>query len=171
MNTYIRLLNTVLILVLAGILCSAFIYQIVLNEEPCPLCMLQRLGLMGIAIGALLNLRFGIKPLHYGISIFSALFSSSVSLRQISLHICPGFPTFGTPVFGLGLYTWAFLAAVCSIFVVALLLFLYGENGKKEHKTVEMSGFEKFAFGILFVITTINIFSTLSECGLSACTG
>lgn len=159
-----RFLNALWIYVLSGILLGAYIYQDVEREIPCSLCMLQRLAMICIAIGPMLNLRIKFSPLHYGISLLGCIFGSAVSLRQISLHVCPGFPTFGVQVLGFELYTWAFLVFAFSLIGMALLLFLYKEEEEKS-----LNIFEKGAFLFIFLITLSNCITTLFECGLSAC--
>ena len=56
------------------VLIAAFVFQVGLHELPCPLCLLQRLGLLGIAFGTLLNLRYGTRVIHYALSCLSAIF-------------------------------------------------------------------------------------------------
>jgi disulfide bond formation protein DsbB len=163
-----RILNRLWIFVLCGVLIGAFSYQIIESEEPCPLCLLQRLGMIGIATALLLNLRFGIKVEHYGLAILSALIGRIVSLRQISLHVCPQFPTFGQPVFGYDLYVWAFIVFTCSVFAAAVLLIVFGFSGNRDVHPV-WNGWDKLAFAAVFLITLANIFTTFMECGLSPC--
>ena len=86
---------------------SGFGYQLITHEDPCPLCLLERLGMIGIGVGALMNLRFGLRVEHLGLSLLAAFAGRLVSLRQIALHVCPEFPTFGSPVLGFDLYVWA----------------------------------------------------------------
>lgn len=162
----VRFLNVLLALILMGTLSGAYYQQYFKHELPCPLCMLQRLAMFSIAIGALLNLRFGIRPQHYAVSLLGAFFGASVSLRQIALHVCPGFPVFGIPVFGLALYTWAFIVFCCSILGIILLLFLYSPV---EKKVVHISLLEKITFCIVFVLLLANFITTFDECGLGFC--
>ncbi len=168
MNHLARILNAILAFVLCGVLLGAYAVQFLKHELPCALCLLQRVGMLGVATGALLNLRFGIRSAHYGISILSALFGGFVSLRQISLHVCPGFPIFGVPVWGLELYTWAFIVFASSIFVVTIMLFLPttsdGHRGK-----VRMSAFEGTVFWFVLFIALANVITTLQECGFGSC--
>lgn len=165
-----RNLNALMVIVLSSVLLAAFGVQIFMHEEPCPLCMLQRLGMIGVATGALLNIWFGIRMSHYGLCLFSALTGSFVALRQISLHVCPGFPTFGIPVLGLSLYTWSFVVFVCIIFAVAFLLFLYNpEENKVESPPINSLG--KFAFILILCIALANIVTTFMQCGFSPCEG
>ena len=155
-------------MVLCGVLLAGFAYQFILKEEPCPLCLLQRLGMIGVAAAILLNLRFGIKVEHYGLAIFSALIGRIVALRQISLHVCPQFPTFGQPVFGFDLYVWSYIVFSCSMFASAVLLIIYG-YAKREDLEPTWHRMERGVFWLLFLIAFGNMVNTLIKCGLTAC--
>ncbi|MDR2539884.1 MAG: disulfide bond formation protein B [Chlamydiales bacterium] len=165
-----RSLNAIWAFVICGVLLGGYSVQFLKHELPCPLCLLQRLSMIGVAMGPLLNLRFDIYPTHYAVSILSALFGGFVSLRQISLHVCPGFSSFGEPVLGLELYTWALIVFASSIFVSAIMLFLHITPPQRIQK-MQMNTFENMAFWLVLFMTTANVVTTLQECGLSACTG
>lgn len=160
-------LNALVIVILAGVLLSAFGVQLFLHEQPCPLCLLQRLGMLGVATALMLNVRFGIYPSHYGLALLSSLFGGFVALRQISLHVCPGMPKFGMPVLGLSLYTWSFVIFVCCVLSVALLLFLYDPAKSKKPQPINEWGI--FAMGIILAVAAANIITTLLQCGLGIC--
>lgn len=160
-------MNALLIFILCGIISGALFIQFVENEKPCPLCLLQRVGMIGVAIGALFNLHFGIKPAHYGFSLISCLVGGAVALRQISLHVCPNFPKFGVPVFGLSLYTWSFLTFASAILYIAILLFLH--STKDETTSMKGHPIAKSAFVYLFLIILINTVATFFQCGIGPC--
>ncbi len=160
--------NVLFIYVLCFVLFAAYVYQYSKHENPCPLCLLQRLGMLGVASSLLLNLRFGIKPQHYGLAILSAAAGRIVSLRQIGMHICPEFGTFGEPVLGLDLYVWAWIVFSCSIVACAILLILYGFTKKKE-STPTWGRVEMGAFGTVAFLAGANVLTTLIECGISSC--
>lgn len=122
-----KILNFLDIIGICAVLIFAFYIQIFWHEEPCPLCNLQRLAWIGVAIGILLNLRFGISSRHYSLSLLSALIGAGVALRQVTLHIVPGEAGFGAPIFGLHLYTLSFMGFIVSLFYLALLMF-FGDN-------------------------------------------
>jgi disulfide bond formation protein DsbB len=121
------------ILVLCSVLLGAFGVQFLEGELPCPLCILQRLGMMLAATGAaymLVKWKDGeLSPLDYmtghGMIILGALGGSFVSIRQILLHIMPGDAGYGDPVLGLHLYSWALVVFVCLIGSSAICL-LFG---------------------------------------------
>lgn len=162
------LLNEIWIIVLCGVITGAFFYEIFKRQLPCPLCLLQRLGMIATAMGPLFNLIFGIRPKHYAFAMAGAIFGGSVSIRQILLHICPGFPTFGLPVFGLELYTWAFIVAVSSLVATLLLLALY----KQSEEYVAPSPLRPLGYvAVIYLIAIIlaNTVVTFMECGVNFC--
>lgn len=166
MRFWERDLNALLIVILSGVLLSAFGVQFLFREQPCPLCMLQRLGMLGVACAAALNIWHGVRMSHYALMLLSALVGGFVALRQISLHVCPGFASFGFPVLGLSLYTWSFIVFVCVVLYVALLLFLYDP---KETQEAPVNTWSKFATGAIFLIAFLNIFTTFMTCGFGPC--
>jgi disulfide bond formation protein DsbB len=170
MDSFQRLINRLWILVLCLVMLGAYFYQITKSEEPCPLCLLQRLGMIGICCSLFLNLRFGIKAEHYGMALLSAILGRIVSLRQISLHVCPDFPTFGEPVFGYDLYVWAFIVFTCSVFATAISLIIFGFTSHKPVLPV-WNKWDKMVFLLVAMITFANVISTFFECGLGPCVG
>lgn len=170
---FARKLNIIGVLGICGVLLGAYYVQFVGHEFPCPLCLLQRLGMLGVAFGAMLNLRYGVQPAHYGVSLLSAVFGASVSVRQILLHIVPGTGGFGTPVWGLHLYTWAFIVFVVAIFLIGIMLIFEGQFKKDLlHKApVRIGFFVKTVFLLAVFITAANVVTTFLECGFGACPG
>lgn len=164
-----RFLNVIWILVLAAVLIAAYTYQFTTKQDPCPLCELQRLAMIATSIGAMLNLRYGLKRMHYSIGIFGCLFGTAVSLRQISLHICPKFPTFGTRILGYELYTWSFVVFYCSLLGVAILLLLFRPEDAKLHP--KMNWFEISASMLMFLLAVANAVTTFMACGFGYCQG
>lgn len=163
-----RDLNALLIIILSIVLLSAFGVQFIWHESPCPLCMLQRLGMIGVAAGAALNILFGTRMSHYGLMLLSSLMGGFVALRQISLHVCPGFGEFGLPVLGLSLYTWSFIVFVCVVLYVALLLFLYDpEESMQEPPPVNL--WSKSALYLIIFIALANMITTFMQCGIGPC--
>jgi len=162
-----RDLNALVVIIICGVLLSAYGVEFLYHETPCPLCMLQRLGMVAAAAALLLNVRFGIKMSHYGLALISCIVGGTVALRQISLHVCPGMPAFGFPVLGLSLYTWSFIVFVCTALAIAGLLFLYDPKDSREEPEQDKLG--SLAYGLLLTIAAANIFTTLYHCGLSAC--
>jgi disulfide bond formation protein DsbB len=114
------------------VMLSAFYIQFAMGEFPCPLCMLQRYAMILSTLAALfivMQARRGtLTTARYaqglGMGLIAVLAGSSVSIRQMLLHIKPGDHGYGEPVLSLHLYTWAFITfAIVAIYVgVALIL-------------------------------------------------
>ncbi len=115
------------VLGVAIILCGALVMQFYFHEDPCPLCLLQRAGFVGIGISLLLNLRYGNRSANWASAILCACAGMSASIRQICLHITTP-EGFGSPVWGFHLYTWCFFAFAATIIGSALMLLIYPEQ-------------------------------------------
>lgn len=168
-NKLDRLCNTIELAGVIGILSLALALQIIYHELPCPLCLYQRLGFFGIALGYLLNLRFGFRPSHYAVVILSALYTSFVALRQIALHVVPGSGAYGDPVFGFHLYTWSFIIAMIILGTTTLMMGI-----DRQYNTTHFGNRKfKVLMHILFAITTLliglNVISVYLECGFKNC--
>jgi disulfide bond formation protein DsbB len=151
---------------IVAILLLAFVFQIIYHELPCPLCLYQRLGFFGIAIGFLLNLRFGFRPSHYAVVILSALYTSFVALRQIALHVVPGTGAYGNPIFGFHLYTWSFIIAMLVLTSTTCMLSVDRQYTKRKTK-LGLVGNSLFA--ITALLLSLNIVSIYFECGFTMC--
>ncbi|MGV0991341.1 MAG: disulfide bond formation protein B [Mycobacterium sp.] len=115
------------------VMLSAFFIQFVKGEFPCPLCMLQRYGMILATLGALFVImqarRGTLTVARYaqglGMGLIGVLAGASVSVRQIELHILPGDPGYGEPFLRLHLYTWAFVTfAIVMIYVGVMLMLM-----------------------------------------------
>lgn len=164
-----RNLNASISIILNGVILAAFGVQFIWHEQPCPLCLLQRLGMIAVSTAALLNVRFGIKTSHYGLMLIASLMGGFIALRQIALHVCPEFPKFGDPVLGLSLYTWSFIVFCCCILAVSLLLFIYNPFRAEETNKPRLNAYHSFAFGFAFLIAMSNFAATLMQCGIGPC--
>lgn len=163
------ILNAIDAIGIGLILMIAFLLQFVLNELPCPLCILQRIGLLGIAFGFLLNIRFRAHPAHYTLSLLAAILTGFVAMRQILLHITPGSGSYGEALFGMHLYTWTFILSVAAILYISIILAVLSQylhsvtENKVRHRLAHI------AFGLIIGLALANAVSTYLECGFAAC--
>lgn len=163
-----RTLDTLALLGISGVLLVAFYYQFALGELPCPLCALQRVGFIVAGVGLMLNLRVGRSPAHYGIVLLSAVAAGSASLRQIALHVVPGSGSYGSALFGLHFYTWAFVAYGALVAYVGLLL-LVDARPQAPERPKPFGGLPKFASIVFVAVAAANAAAFLLECGLGPC--
>jgi len=164
---HINFLNTLGLLGLTAVLLIGFVLQFALNELPCPLCLLQRVGFAMVMFGFLLNVKYGPEQRHYGVILLGALFGAATALRQISLHVIPGTPGYGSPIFGMHYYTWAFVLFGATVLGVALLLILWNEEWNSQSFT--MSGFGRLVCLLAITSVALNFVSTFAECGPYEC--
>jgi disulfide bond formation protein DsbB len=162
--------NVLSLYALAGLLAAAFAAQLLLHELPCPLCLLQRVQFAMLAIGPILNIRFGPRPGHYAVSLLAAILGAVVSTRQILLHIMPGDAGYGTVLLGYHYYTWALIGFVAAIGLLATMLLFdrqFETNAVAPKATA--GAFAGIAVWLVIGLTAANVASTLLECGFDAC--
>ena len=148
----------------------AFYFQIFLGELPCPLCMMQRIGLLMVGFGFFLNVRFGPSALHYAIIIFSAMVGAFASVRQVALHIVPGTGGFGSTVFGLHMYTWGLISFMATVVFVALMLVV--DRNRLSERTANAGTWVSRSLGALLLgLGIANVVSDLLVCGFAVCSG
>lgn len=164
-----RLLNAIGLLGIGTVLALAFIDQIWFGDLPCPLCILQRAGFFAAGFGVALNIIFGPKPSHYGVAIIGAAAGGAISMRQILLHIVPGTGSYGNAVFGLHLYTWAFIAAVVIVVGCAIMLLDDRQFSRAEPMSVRLKALPLSALLLFLVLAVANIGSTIALCGAGFC--
>jgi len=178
-----RVLNFVGMMAMVGVLIGAYIIQFYYRELPCTLCLLQRLAMVGVAVGAAMNLMLGPDPRHYGVCLISAAFGLTISVRQSMLHINPffdkttGLPTmeatanapFGESIFGLNMYVWGLVIFGTVMLAVGIAQLFHGqfEPSKKEPKW--LSQLATIGVRSLVVVVALQTVTTFLECGPGDC--
>ena len=163
-------LNALSLYAVALVLAAAFAAQFMLHELPCPLCLLQRILFATLAVGPILNIRFGPRPSHYAISLLAAMAGAVASTRQVLLHIMPGDAGYGSALLGYHYYSWALIGFVAAIVLLAAIL-LFDRQFADEGAAPPADGgaFAQIAVWLVIVLTVANVVTTLLECGPSAC--
>lgn len=124
-----RVLNVVAILGVGAVLGASLYYQFVLDDAPCKLCLLQRVCMLGVTLGGVMNLALGMRVRHYAITIMFAVSGALASGRHILINACPvpGEPSgYGPAIAGFHTYTWAFAVFGVAIFASAIMLMWRG---------------------------------------------
>jgi len=169
-----RVINLLALAGLLVVLSGSLDLQFGFGEPPCPLCLIQRSGMIGLAVGPIMNLLWGIRPAHYAISILAAIVGGAGSTRQILLHIAdPNDPGYGPAVLGYHLYTWAFItfligAAGCALLIMWTAPFAAADEGV----TVNRGWLRMICFTIIAWVSLDALIiglSVLPECGLGMC--
>ena len=164
-----RLLNALGLILVDTVLALAFVDQLWFRDLPCPLCILQRAAFFAAGFGLALNIVFGPRPSHYGATILGAATGAAISMRQILLYIVPGSGAYGNDIFGLHLYTWAFIAFVLMIIGSAILLLDDRQFARTEPWSTHLNVLPLTAFMVFIVLVVGNVISTLLICGGGLC--
>jgi disulfide bond formation protein DsbB len=176
--TFSRLINIAALFALLGVLAGSLHLQFGVGEQPCPLCLVQRSAMIGLAVGPAMNLLWGIRARHYALSILAALVGGAASTRQILLHIAdPADPGYGPTIFGLHLYTWAFVTFLVAVAGCAILImwnrpFELNDKGvigqRHWHRTLTLFITIWVLLWVLVDLIVIGV-SVIPECGLGMC--
>ncbi|MGE5261606.1 MAG: disulfide bond formation protein B [Actinomycetota bacterium] len=164
-----KLLNALALIAVDTVLALAFVDQLWFSDLPCPLCILQRAGFTAAGFGLVLNIIFGPKPSHYGVTILGATVGAAVSIRQILDHIVPGTGSYGNAMFGLHLYTWAFIAFVLMIVGSAIMLFADRQFSRAEPMSSRLKPLPVTAIITFLLLALGNVVSTALICGAGFC--
>ncbi len=170
LERWIKFANILTVLGLSLILLTASGLEFALHELPCPLCLLQRAGLLCVILAFMMNLHFGVRTTYYGLALLGTLLTGIMALRQIALHVIPSTGSYGPPVFGLHLYTWLFMITLALIAWIAYLLLYHHQFFSEiaEKTRVQKKGMI-ILNGVVFFVIALNIVTTYLECGFKQC--
>ena len=165
-NRLHRFGNYIGLIMICIVLLIAFYDQLCNHELPCPLCLLQRVCFIAVGLCMCMNLKQSIRTLYYGLMMISALLGFGVSFRQALLHMQPGDPGYGSPIFGIYLYTWSVIGFLFIIgFISIAMLFEYGFVKKEQKQNLWTMSLMIFFLVLIFA----NVVSTFLECGPFFC--
>jgi disulfide bond formation protein DsbB len=170
-----RVLNILGILGVAAVLGASLYYQFVEHDSPCKLCQLQRVCMIGVTLGAVLNLTLGMRVRHYAVSIMFAVSGALAAFRHILINACPvpGEPSgFGPAIAGLHTYTWAFTVFGVAIFASAAMLMWSAALDDSDPGCLDGRHWTKPAAIVAVVLVLlICVVMTISSFGIAATAG
>lgn len=178
-----RILNLLGLLGIIAVFLSAFIYQFSYRDLPCTLCLLQRVAMLGVAVGAAMNVMIRPDPRHYGVCLVSAVFGIAVSIRQSLLHINPYFdvhageptllattnPPFGQVVLGLHLYIWGIIIFLVTFLAVGIVQLLRDAAQNSDTQPAWMARLGSLGVGLLVLVAFVQAVTVFMECGFGDC--
>jgi len=165
----------VVMFVIAAILTAAMSLQYLNGELPCPLCLLERVAMLGVCFGIMLNFRRGFSYQNTGFSLLFAIFLLVVSVRQTLLDIYPrpGHAYIGSAIFGIHMPIWSVIIALSLLVSFAIkLAILGGDEYLRSAAVSEFPALEKTADilgACVIAICLINLVSVVLQCGLGEC--
>lgn len=161
-----------MILAMAAILTTAMMFQYRGDEIPCPLCLLQRVAMFGVCLGAIRHFRHGYSARNDGVSMLFALLLLIVSARQTLLDIYPrpGHSYIGSVVLGLHMPVWSVVIAVVILLAYAIkLAILGGEQLRNRPPSPALGRPARLLSLYVITICLINLGSVIVQCGADAC--
>ena len=161
-----------LMLAMAGILTAAMVFQYVLGEIPCPLCLLQRVAMFGVCFGVILHFRHGSSARNDGFCLLFAMFLLIVSARQtlIDIYPRPGHDYIGSAVFGLHMPVWSIVIALTILLAFAAKSAVLGGETLRDPQPSPALGRIARLLGLYVIaLCLINFASVIVQCGVDAC--
>jgi disulfide bond formation protein DsbB len=164
-----------MVAVIAAVLTAAAVMQYVFGELPCPLCLLQRVAMLGVCFGLLLNLNGTYSDRNTGIALAFTLLLLVVAERQSLLDIYPrpGHAYIGSAVLGLHMPVWSIVIALCLLIALAFRLAVLGGNdhmrGNESASFPLVHGAARLLGIYVIALCAINFVSAIIQCGLGQC--
>jgi len=170
-------LNALGAIVAALVVAGAWYFEFSTHEAPCPFCLMIRICFTGIAVGALLNVRFGVRVAHYGLCLLFAVVGLVISFYDVVSSYPPIGSWGSTPFMGLHLPTWGFISFAAAAALLGAVMFWEGQFRAAARplsdapsalwRVVSLAAFTLIAF-----ITAGNIIIGYTVCGASlTCAG
>lgn len=167
-----RLVLLLMLAALAAILTAAMVLQVAFGEIPCPLCLLQRVAMLGCCFGLVQQLRAGESQRGAGFGLVFALLLLVISARQTLLDIVPrpGHSYVGQAVFGVHMPVWSVVIAVALLAGFAIRFALFG--APRAAAVTAGSAMRRCARGLeiyVVFVCAINFVAVVLQCGLGEC--
>jgi|GEM_PF-2806547 len=162
----IRKLNILALIIICGILLTAFYYQLFIdNVLPCALCNLQRIGFLLFGTGLIINIRTNDSKGGYLLCFISGILGSYVSLLHILIELPPGMPQVGSAIFGIHMYGWAFVIFnLLTIYIVVLRLLCSYDTVKSG--LIKNNKITNYLTGLFATLAFACLISVFLETGL-----
>jgi disulfide bond formation protein DsbB len=160
-----------MLLGLAAVLGAALVLQFGFGEAPCPLCLLERVGMFGACFGLMMHFRRGQAARATGVGLASSVFLLVVSARQVLLDIVPrpGHAYVGSTVLGLHMPVWAVVIAVALVAAFAARLAVFGTPARDNDEPVAVAELARAAGLLVVALAAINLAAVLLQCGFGEC--
>lgn len=168
------LFNLAVMLGLGAILLTAMVLQYGFGELPCPLCLLQRVAMLGVTVAMLMQFRTGFSYQNTGLAMLFALMLLVVAERQTLLDIYPrpGHEYVGTAVLGLHMPVWGVVIGLGLLLAFILRLAILGVSRSEAIASDAFPTLRRIGLTIGALVTLIalvNFGSVVVQCGVGEC--
>lgn len=146
--------------------------QLGAHELPCPLCLLQRLALFGVAFGLISAFRIAHSPARTGYSLLSALLLLIIAARQCLNNITPrpGHDWIGGTLLGLHFPVWSVLLALFLLVLLTTSLLVFPQSqSRREIKPSLVKSVGSLVSGYAVMLCMLNVALVVLQCGCGIC--
>lgn len=169
-----RWLNILALLAILFVLTLALMQQFGYGMPPSYLGVLERSALIGVALGPIMNLLWGMSPQHYSVSLISALIGGAICGQQMleeargSFVLDPNEVVLGYPLFGWCLAIFALAALSIALILLWIPSWAGWDRGITNHKSPS----RVFAYWTIIWLCTyivMSVIQLLYRCGVTEC--
>lgn len=168
MATIARIVSFLALFATCAVLLFVLYWQLVGGEVPGSLALMQRIALVGIGLGFLLNVRFGASESHFGVVIVSAAVGLVIAARQMLAYAATSGAAVGPQMLEWHFYTWSLVGFFAAILLAGAMLFIEGQFVEGVRDT-RPSGAAQAAGWLFVLVTLAHVVSALLQCGFEAC--
>jgi len=163
-----RVISFLALFATCAVLLFVLYWQLVGGEVPGSLALMQRIALVGVGFGFLLNVRFGASESHFGVVIVSAALGLAIAARQMLVYAAANGGAVGPQVFEWHFYTWTLVGFFAAIVLAGVMLFIEGQFVEGVRDT-RPSGAAQAAGWLFVLVALAHAVSALLQCGFEAC--
>jgi disulfide bond formation protein DsbB len=164
MCKFLSFINSVLVYFIGAVLLLSLYQGFAIGVSPCPLCLLQRFFLTGVAIPLLFNIKGGRQLKNYTASLFACMLGAVVAFYQWAQLIENNGVSHAPQIFSQPLYIWsAIVFMALAIIIIIMMLFM---NPLENFKADLFGKVSYIFFAMILVAEMVLAFST---CGIMMC--